>query len=243
VIRTSQFHGLTGQAAYTWSHNLDDFTSATLIPYYLPLKVFYATADIDQSNVFTGYAMYAIPAFSRGPHQLADGWSLSSGFNFHTGQPFTITYTDNTGSGDGTQYANRIIGSNPLAGKSQTVVKSTSPYKSGYVAYLNPAAISASFSVPANGTFGSERRNQLRGPRYADIDLSVIKDVRLSERLNLQLRAELNNLYNHLNLAAPTSSLANSAVGQITGTIGGSGAPGVAPGEPFNAQLVAKISF
>ncbi|MFT4114884.1 TonB-dependent receptor domain-containing protein [Silvibacterium sp.] len=243
VVRTSQFHGLAGQAAYTWSHNLDYFTSATLIPNYMPLSRFYATADIDQSNVFTGYATYVIPALAHGPRRLVGGWSLSTGFNFHSGQPFTITYTDNTGSGDGTQYANRIAAGNPLVGRSHAVVKSTSPYKSGYVAYLSPTAIADSFSVPANGTFGSEQRNQLRGPGYADIDLSVVKDVRISERYNFQFRAELNNLYNHLNLASPTTSLASSAVGEITGTIGGSGGPGVSPGEPFYAQLVGKFNF
>jgi hypothetical protein len=244
VVRTSQFYGLSGQAAYTWGHNLDYFTSATLVPNYINLKTFYSSADIDQKSVFTGYANYAIPPFHRGPISLVGGWALSGAFNFHSGQPFTITYSDNTGSGDGIQYANRIPGTNPLAGRSHTVVRSTSPYSSGYVPYLNPAAIAASFSNPTNGTFGSERRNQLRGPGYADVDLSAIKNIRVSDRVGIQFRAELNNLYNHLNLTtSPTLSLASSAVGRITGSIGGSGSPGVAPGEPFSAQLVGKISF
>jgi hypothetical protein len=243
VVKTSQYHGLAGQASYTWSHNLDYFTSATLIPNYYNLRQFYATADIDQTNVFTGYASYNVPHLASGPQFLTGGWELSSGFNFHSGQPFTITYPDNTGSGDGTQYANAVAGGHPLAGSSRTIVTSTSPYSSGYVAYLSPAAIASSFSKPSNGTIGSERRNQIRGPGYADIDLSVIKNIKFTERANLQLRAELNNVYNHLNLASPTASFTSSAVGRVTGTIGGGGSPGVAPGEPFNAQIVAKFSF
>jgi hypothetical protein len=243
VIKTSQYHGLVAQAAYTWSHNLDYFTSATLIPNYYALSRFYATADIDQANVFTGYSSYSVPPLNHGPRILTRGWELSSGFNFHSGQPFTITYPDNTGNGDGTQYANVIEGGNPRAGSSRKVVTSTSPYSSGYVSFLSSTAIASSFSAPSNGTIGSERRNQLRGPGYADIDLSAIKNVRLAEHANLQLRAELNNVYDHLNLASPTTSFASSAVGRITGTIGGSGSPGVAPGEPFNAQLVARFTF
>ena len=243
VLKTSQYHGLAAQAAYTWSHNLDYFTSATLIPDYFNLKQFYATADIDQKNVFTGYASYSVPKLGPGPQYLTRGWELSSGFNFHSGQPFTITYPDNTGSGDNIQYANFISGGNPLAGSSHKVVTSTSLYSSGYVAYLSPTAITNSFSAPANGTFGTERRNQIRGPGYADIDLSAIKNIKFTERTNLQLRAELNNVYNHLNLAFPTASFTSSAVGRVAGTIGGAGAPGVAPGEPFNAQLVARFTF
>jgi hypothetical protein len=243
VIKTSQYHGLAAQAAYTWSHNLDYFTSATLIPNYYKLRQFYATADIDQTHVFTGYASYSVPHLVSGPQSLTGGWELASGFNFHSGQPFTITYPDNTGSGDGTQYANALVGGNPRAGGSRKIVTSTSPYSSGYVAYLNPTAIANSFSAPSNGTIGTERRNQIRGPGYADVDLSVIKNIKFTERTNLQLRAELNNVYDHLNLASPTASFTSSAVGRVTGTIGGGGSPGVAPGEPFNAQLVARFSF
>jgi hypothetical protein len=212
-VKSTSYHGLVGQAAYTWSHNLDYFTSATLIPNYLSLKSFYSTADIDQQNVFTGYAVYEVPKLERGPRRLVNGWELSGQFNFHSGQPFTITYTDNTGSGDGTQYANFIPESNPLAGRSHAAVRSTSLYSGGHVNYLSPTAIAASFSAPANGTFGDERRNQLRGPGYADVDLSLIKNTHITERVNFQFRAELNDLYNHLNLASPTTSLASSAVG------------------------------
>jgi hypothetical protein len=244
VVKSTSYHGLTGQASYTWSHNLDYFTSATLIPYYVGLKKFYGTADIDQKSVFTGYANYIIPSLNRGPKVLTSGWQLSSGFNFHAGQPFTITATDNTGSGDGLQYANVVAGGNTWANRSRTIVKSTSAYTSGYVAYLDKTAVTSSFKSPSNGTFGTERRNQLRGPGYASIDLSVVKNISLSDRSKLQLRAELNNLYNHLNLASPATSLANTnTVGRVTGTIGGAGSPGVAPGEPFNAQLVAKFTF
>ncbi len=69
--------------------------------------------------------------------------------------------------------------------------------------YLNPLA----FSQPADGTFGDLGRNSIFGPSYWNADFSVSKNTTLFEGLNLQVRAELFNIFNHPNFALPGGSV------------------------------------
>ena len=65
--------------------------------------------------------------------------------------------------------------------------------------YFNPSA----FSAPAYGTVGNVGRDSLTGPGYADWDLSLLKDTKLTETTRLQFRAEFFNVLNHTNLQLP----------------------------------------
>jgi hypothetical protein len=67
------------------------------------------------------------------------------------------------------------------------------------IGYLNPAA----FIQPAVGTFGTMQRNSIYGPGFWNLDFAITKDTRITERLNLQLRAEFFNIFNHPNFALP----------------------------------------
>src|SRR5206468_2728153 len=67
--------------------------------------------------------------------------------------------------------------------------------------WINPAA----FSIPLSGTFGSAGRNILRGPKYYNLDLAVLKETRPTEKMTMQLRAEFFNILNHPNLAPPNA--------------------------------------
>ena len=61
-------------------------------------------------------------------------------------------------------------------------------------------------------------------------------------RLKVQLRAEMFNLFNRINLASGPGSVNSN--GTVTDTIGDfNGAPGIGPGEAFNTQLAIKIIF
>jgi len=51
--------------------------------------------------------------------------------------------------------------------------------------------------APFNGNLG---RNTFRGPHFADVDLSFFKNIKATERLNFQFRAEAFNLFNNVNL-------------------------------------------
>ena len=115
--------------------------------------------------------------------------------------------------------------------------------------YLNPAA----FAQPDFGTFGNLGRNSIYGPGYRNLDFSITKNTQLWERLNLQFRAELFNIFNHPNFALPNGSITfgtDSTTGQPIpiGTISqtpdvAQGNPGLGGGGPRVIQLAVKLTF
>ena len=102
-------------------------------------------------------------------------------------------------------------------------------------------------------------RNKFVGPNFKDVDLSVIKNIPIKERLSLQLRADMFNLFNRNNFASGVGSVgisctenlvahncltSGSSFGHVTDTIGDfNGAPGLGPGEQFNMQLAVKLRW
>jgi len=62
--------------------------------------------------------------------------------------------------------------------------------------YFNPSA----FLQPLPGTYGNVGRNILQGPALVETDLSLTKKFALSERWNMQFRAEFFNMFNHTKL-------------------------------------------
>jgi hypothetical protein len=252
VFRTNSWKGVTSQLSYTWGHNLDEVTAYRgALPqnsYYF--KGDYGASDFDTRNSVVGYLNYEIPAF-KGPRLLTSGWTLNSAFSFKGGQPITIyTASDNSGTGEGTQRPNQI--SNPLAGVSHKLVKPSGG--TPYVQWLNTNA----YAQPADGSWGNTPRNNVYGPGFEDIDLSVFKNTKFNIHdfpVNAQLRAEMFNVINHINLASPAcTQLCNDywdgssdfagAFGSTSSTIGsGNYSPGIGPGEPFNVQLALKLTF
>src|SRR5207302_8135473 len=67
------------------------------------------------------------------------------------------------------------------------------------IGYLNANA----FVDPPFGTFGDLGRNAIHGPHFWNVDFAVSKNTQVLERLNLQLRAEFFNVFNHPNFALP----------------------------------------
>ena len=235
-IRT--WHGLSGQFAYTWSHAMDFVTEyrGTIPHDSFNLGIDYGNSDFDTRHNFTTYLSYEIPGSSHGPRWLTHGWEVSTLISLHSGQPFNPqTCTD----ASGTQRPGCNIIGDPYAGVSHSFVKGLG------VQWINPNVfcVPGSSGCPGptdpNGNLG---RNALRGPRFADVDLSVFKNISIKERLRVQLRAEMYNLFNRVNLASGAFSVGpNGVVGDTIGDF--NGAPGIGPGEPFNMQLVGKIIF
>ena len=235
TLRSSTFHGLTGQFAYAWSHNLDDSTAFNNLPQNSAnLAGDWGNANQDIRNHFAGYLNYAVPNFGHRLSALTHGWELNSIVKFQQGEPVNVlTGANNSGTGENEDRAD-ITG--PAINGDRSVVSHS------YAQYLNPN----SFAVPTAGSYGNLGRNQIIGPGFGDVDLSVLKNVPLyKERVHAQLRVEMFNLFNRINLAQPLANLGDgSAFGWSTSTIGVSyGAPGIGSGEPFNVQLAGKIIF
>jgi hypothetical protein len=193
----------------------------------------YGSSDYDVRNTFSANIAYEVPGLASGPHWLSHGWQLNSLLSIHGGQPFSVfSANDNSGTGEGFQRATQV--SSPFAGVQHKLVD-------GNEFWINPT----SFTDGPTGTFvGASRRNQVYGPGYQAVDLSVFKTGSIREKVKIQFRVELFNLFNHYNFAPPLNVADGSSLGQIYDTIGDyNGAPGIGPGEPFNAQLGLKVLF
>jgi len=73
----------------------------------------------------------------------------------------------------------------------------------------------ACFQESAIGTWGTAKRNMLRGPGMADVDWGMYKNFKVTEKLNIQFRSEFFNLFNHTNFGSPGTRVPNSDFGQI----------------------------
>jgi hypothetical protein len=203
-------HGLQIRGVYTWSKNLDDGTAwnssvASNAPGFVmfPLnpKIDYgpATDNVPQLAVLNG--TYELPfggSRSGWSKKLVSGWSTSAIVTLQSGLPFTAQLGYNgTGNGDSRDpirpsYNPNFTGPIILGGPNE---------------YFNPAA----FITPANGTFGNVGRDTLTGPGFHSVDFSATKKTALTERINLQFRAELFNIFNNVNFSTPNAVVYTAA--------------------------------
>ena len=214
--------GLTALASYTWSKSIDDasnfFTSAG-DPNF-PQNSLDVGAERGRSNFDVRHRLsvsysYQLP-FGKGREYLADdgfvstllsGWETYGIVTLQTGRPFTVALLseiDNSGTGRsilgfGANDRPNLVG-NPEA-SNQTTLQ-----------WFNTAA----FAFPAPGTFGNAGRNILDGPGFQNVNASLVKNTALTERVNLQFRAEAFNLFNHPNFNLPDNFLGSPTFGRIT---------------------------
>jgi hypothetical protein len=250
-LRVQNWHSLAASLGYTWSHALDYETGE--LPYVAqdPLneKAEYGNSDFDVRQTLTGYLDYQIPSL-HGYDRLTKGWELNSGFSFHGGTPYTVTSATNpSANGESADRAVQML-AHPSAG----IPHGLGAVCPGVVQWFASSAASTANGCTANetsafadeatpGVYSPTRRGQNYNPGYSAVDLAVIKNTRIYERVNAQFRADMFNIFNRTNLA-PVGFPFASESGEIGSTLGPYlGNPGIGPGEPFNIQFSLKILF
>jgi hypothetical protein len=144
---------------------------------------------------------------SRVKSRFVSGWQLNGIGTFLSGFPFTPLIGANR-SGDGDIRNPDRPSLNPSF--SGTVVTGN-PNR-----WFNPAA----FVLPTAGTYGNLGRGTFIGPDLADVDLSLFKNTGITEKTNLQFRAEFFNILNRSNYGAPnTTVFSGAAVSPSAGLI------------------------
>jgi hypothetical protein len=243
MLRTSNFHGLTAQGSYTYGHALDvvSGTRGFAPQNSRNLAGEYGNADFDVRHTFNGYVVYEVPKFTEHAKLLTNGWQGNAFVTAFTGTPVAVklgTSADRSQTGEFQDRPNQV--GDPAAGLTRQIVTPTTAGAGKYVQWFNSSA----FAPAPLGTFGTMQRNSVRGPGFATVDASLVKNTFIREGINLQLRAEMFNVFNHTNLANPSAgTLSSSSFGRSTSTRNNSGAPGIGPGEPFNVQFAGKIIF
>jgi hypothetical protein len=183
--------------------------------------------DYDVPVNFSVGGVYHIPELGGG--QLGAGWEFSTIFNAFSGRPYTANVArDRSGQDFDRTRAN-------CSGEE---VRYNPRDPDNYIA--NPEI----FSVPANGTIGTCGRNTIRGPGFAQWDLALVKNTKVSNRFNVQLRIEGFNLLNRGNFGFPQSSIRSASFGKFSTTPDvDQGNPVISQGGPRAFQWALKLQF
>jgi carboxypeptidase family protein len=219
---------LTLGIAYTWSRNLTDQSQDRGVAntYTWDPKLDYGASGLNEPNIFIANFVYKEPFF-RGQQgfagHLLGGWELSgittfeSGFSFNAAQ-FSDPYgcvTDaatSNGCAPGTYPGGLgIYGPNYDILPRPDRVKPVHLVKHG-LDWFDPTAFTA-----AQGHFGSEGTGDILSPGFEKVDLGLMKNFRITESVNLQMRAESFNVFNHTNFNSIDSGLTDGNFGKADG--------------------------
>jgi hypothetical protein len=189
-------------SVYTWAKSLDDKSAAAgigggqaaagwqgFLNNHDPARD-YGPSDFNVGQRFVTSFVYQLP-IGRGKRVLTDsskalnmlvgGWQVTGVVTFQQGFPMSILAGDTTGLLDsfGVNRANKV-GNN-----------------SGFQKSLKEWFNTAAFTQPAPNEFGNGGRNTITMPGINNWDIGILKDFAFTERLNLQLRLETFNTWNH----------------------------------------------
>jgi len=207
-------NGLQFLSHFTWSKALTHESYY----FFIDPHVGYGPSYYNRPKSFVFAGNYDLP-FGRGKmiggnssrwvDRLIGGLALNGTLTWQDGLPWTPGYADSGSDNDVIGFLDRTgqsfhTGAGSL-NKSTHKVQFFTP--SPYVLDIPGTANNAfgAFARPQVGTFGNWGRDSMIGPGYIDTDLSVSKSIPLKESLNLQLRADFFNLFNHVNLGEPDS--------------------------------------
>lgn len=198
-------------AGYTFAKSYDDVSSwvglggqESAFPQNpRDLEAEWGRSAFDLRHRFTFSTVYELPfrSSNRALDLLVGGYQVSGILTLRTGFPFSVVVGN-------TDVAN-ITGAGTANSRLNIVGDPFANIPAGF--YFNPAA----FARPAAGTFGNSGRNILSGPGAQQLDFSVMKVLRFSERIRLQLRAEAFNVLNHPTFGLPVNDINNANFGRI----------------------------
>lgn len=220
--------GLSALASYTYAKSIDDasgFFTTNGDPNFpqnsYNLSAERGRSDFDIRQRFTVSYAYDLPIATG--HRWLGGWQSFGVLTFQTGAPFTVALlADNNNANTG--FSNLGYGAN------------NRPNVVGDPHIANPSAQewfnTSAFAVAPYGTFGNAGRNILDGPGLATVNVSIVKNTRATERLNVQFRAEFFNLLNRTNFNLPDNFVGSPTFGQITSAE-----------DPRRTQLALKFLF
>ena len=236
-LRRRLTSGLSYIASYTRSRLIDDASSvfdASVLTgsiasypvadtYNRRLERDYSTGDIP--HVFTSSVVWDVP-FGVGRRRrlsgalgvVANDWTVAGLVTLQSGVPIAVTQATNSNAfaGFGVLRPN-LVGDPTLPADQQTAAH-----------WFNTAA----FKTPDPFTLGNASRNPVRGPSYRDVDVAVVRRVPIHSGDAIELRAEVFNLLNTVNLGPPAGVNGTGNFGTITTAL-----------DPRVVQLAVKYLF
>jgi hypothetical protein len=205
-------NGLQFTAAYTYSKTLGVGDDQGGFIVQTDINRNYGPTGYDRTHMFVASHVYELP-FGKGKRfvtegpmaQVVGGWQLNGVFRKVSGAPFT-----------------------PVA----DVTPCNCPGNNNFADAVNPVSYLGgtgrgplwfditAFAAPGANRFGNAGRNSLRGPGFTTYDVSMVRNLRLSEKFRLELRGEAYNISNTPRWGNPTNNVNNANFGQILAASG-----------------------
>jgi hypothetical protein len=232
--------GLSILGSYTWSKSIDDasdpygFTGDSGFPQDSnDIRQERARSVFDNAHQFTLGYTYELNLKG---NRWIEGWQVQGIATAKSGQPFTPLLTF-----DPSLTARNFVRPDYVPGAlvnrdGQVFVNPDLP--------LDPARRIPAAIIPKTGQVGNMGRNTFTGPGYKNVDVSISKDTRFGEKLRIQGRFEIFNVFNTTNLALPERKLTDPFFGRSTKTqdvVGG--VPSIGGGGPRVIQVALRLSY
>jgi hypothetical protein len=192
-------NGLFIKGAYTWSKAMNFFDDSG----WAGLALFNAESQIGRNRALAGYdvphnfqlgAAYELP-FGRGKKWVSEGvaskvvsgWTVSGIGSLVSGRPITITSNTGALNAPGNSQTPDLIGE-------IRYIKGIGPGTSWFdPTAFRPVDFDPSLRGPRFGTLG---RNVVRAPGYSNTDVSVVRNFKFTERVNMDFRVDIFNFTN-----------------------------------------------
>ena len=213
--------GVQFGGVYTWSVVLDD--GIGLPQDTRNYRRDYARANIDRPHRFSAHWVWTGPQFSRRDAWLkhaAGGWQIAGYAEWQSGEPFTVSTGADT-NGDSVVHGELSHNDRPDGNPAGAL--SLDPVTGNWRSFRTPLDGTGRFSTPRDAQglplqnsmpFGGNLgRNTLRGPAFANVNVSLLKEFAVSERRRIELRASWVNFLNHRNFGPPVAVMTSTAFG------------------------------
>jgi Carboxypeptidase regulatory-like domain/TonB-dependent Receptor Plug Domain len=243
--------GLTLLNSFTWSHSLDNASASLEGNSPSPQDANNIAGEYSQSDYNLPIAnvtslVYELP-FGHGQkfmggsngfvNSVIGGWQISGILSLQSGTPFNLVYTANSANAVSPQISATFRGANeyhPNRIPGAPLIRKTK-LPSGYIQYVNYAALNLPATRDSSGTllspFGNAGRNPGRNPAYYSADIALNKTFATPlESLKIQFRTEFYNAFNHTNFFLPSSGLG--------GTLGGTPTSGGTITSTFQPRII-----
>jgi hypothetical protein len=259
-LKATNWHHITLQENFTWSKALGtgalvQATSEYTVNDPYNLNNGYGLQAFDRKFVFNTYAMIDDPWYKT-QHglvgHLAGGWSLSPVLAIGSGQP--LGCATNQGAGSGGQGFGAGDSGSFFDTENCVLTKaygggSASPHAAGagqFNIFGNPDGVLATLRPPILGLdTNTGGVGVFRGLPYWNMDIRLVKDIRVTERIGLQFQYVVTNLFNHVVFADPAVGDAQTGLG-VDPTVGPGSSFGVVNSQinnPRQQQFGLRVTF
>ncbi len=216
IFRRRMSRGLQADIHYTWSRTRDMSTDSngggqTMNNY--DIWADYGPASWDVPHRFVASYLYEVPFLKDSSQPILKhvvaGWQVGGVTTLQSGLPINVTIAaDRANIGISGLQRPDLVGAVPKLNCQK------SPTNRDLIDCFDPSA----FAMPAQYAFGNAPRNVLRGPKSVITDLSMAKNIAVSQNMRLQVRLEIFNAFNNVNYGQPNAIFGSATFGRISAT-------------------------